>query len=179
MKIEKLNVLGNEIVVENPSAVVYWLWGMFVYFGLMYFYYFKIVEKSSEFEYRDSIYKRTLFDTLVNKRFIDCQDDIHVDYFNSEHGSDYAFEDSEVSNCGKKFMLTFHRTGVLDKGVYGYGIFPSDLAVNISFMVLVKAWLVANVKASFHTKYFLESYFPYAMCIGVVMFKLIAFSLYR
>jgi hypothetical protein len=37
LKIEKLNLLGNEIVIDNPIMLKIWLWGMFIYYGAMFF----------------------------------------------------------------------------------------------------------------------------------------------
>ncbi|ALC16381.1 hypothetical protein DSOUD_1603 [Desulfuromonas soudanensis] len=177
VRIEKVNIFGNELIIDNPNMITFWLWGMFFYFGIMYFYYFKIVKKSSEFEYCYSEYKRILFKNLVDESFIANQETLCRDYFKADRGTNYIIEDSRViKSGGRKIEVRFKRNLVLSQEpghAFHQNIYPDDLIVDVPIMSHLKSLLISNIKASLHTKYFFESYLPYAMGLVVIIIKFV------
>jgi hypothetical protein len=177
VRVEKINIFGNELIIDNPNMVIYWIWGMFFYFGIMYFYYFKIVEKSSEFNYRDSEYRKILFKNVINDVFIANQETLHRDYFKADEGTNYVLKDFKViKSDGRKIALVFEQNLLLPQEpnpVLSRNIYPKNLTVEVPIMAHFKSLLISNLKASFHTKYFFESYLPYAMGLVVMIIKFV------
>lgn len=173
--INKINVFGTELSINNPGFVNIWIWLAFIYSLLMYYYYFIVVEKDGEFNYRKNLHNDLIYSRYINDKYFKMLGGFYNQYF--VEAKNYIKDDSKIykDNDCVKIRLKFERS-VLDatRDKFGRNIPLEDIVVNVSklhyYYCFIKSFIITSIK----TKYFFESYLPFVMAGIVIVTKILS-----
>lgn len=157
-KLDKINLLGNELLIYRHSLLMVMLSIAILYFTVRYFQYFMHLKKPV-FNYFSPFYRRFLSRYLISKQFRVSET------FRHRYGSMKKINFSLASYYGDKVQV-----GVVSK--QGGSVVNEDFA-DPSRLVKVRLYVLAALVASAKTPVFTEYILPVILAIlGLVSFAL-------